>query len=137
MEKTHLLYFAGLIIISIISIYVLIYLPHGFPIFILESSFFLFGLGLNSTILLWTIGGYLLIRWFKTNRNNSSLIIWSISFFIFSITFLAHIFRALGFCFANENLSPLHFFAWRWVMPCFSAGIFYGILIILTENRKL
>jgi len=137
MEKTHFFYIAGLIIISIISTYVLIHLPHGVPVLILESSFFLFGLGFNSTILLWTIGGYLLLRWFKTNRKNPSLIIWSISFFAYSLTFLAHIFRALGFPDANENLSPLHFFAWRWGMPCFAAGILYGILIILTDNKKL
>jgi len=136
LEKTHFIYIAGLIIISIISAYVLIILPHGAPVLVLESSFFLFGLGLNSTILLWTIGGYLLLRWIKTKRKNTSLLIWSISFFIYSITFVAHIFRALGFPNANENLSAFHFFAWRWGMPCFSAGILYGILLILTENKK-
>ena len=137
MEKTHFIYLAGLIIITIISTYVLIVLPHGAPIIVLESTFFLFGLGLNSTVLLWTIGGYLLLRWIRTKRKNTSLFIWSISFLIYSITFVAHIFRALGFPNANENLSSLHFFAWRWGMPCFSAGILYGILIILTENKKL
>jgi len=137
LEKTHLIYITGLIIISIISAYVLIVLPHGAPIVVLESSFFLFGLGLNSTILLWTIAGYLFFRWIRTNRKNQSLLIWSISFLIYSFTFVAHIFRALGFSDANENLSVFHFFAWRWGMPCFSAGILYGILKILTENRKL
>ncbi len=137
LEKAHLFYIAGLVIISIISVYVLTVLPHGAPVSVLESSFFLFGLGLNSTILLWTIAGYLLLRWIRTNRKNYSLLIWSISFFIYSITFVAHIFRALGFPDANENLSVLHFFAWRWGMPCFSAGILYGILIILTDNEKL
>ncbi|MFX1461993.1 MAG: hypothetical protein ACFFBF_02995 [Promethearchaeota archaeon] len=137
MKKIHLIYIAGLIIISIISTYVLIALPHGAPITMLESSFFLFGLGFNSTILLWTIGGYLLFRWIRTNRKNPSLLIWSISFVVYSITFVAHIFRALGFSYANENLSVFHFFAWRWGMPCFSAGILYGILKILTENKKI
>ncbi|MFW9900745.1 MAG: hypothetical protein ACFFDY_05590 [Candidatus Thorarchaeota archaeon] len=137
LEKTHFIYIAGLIIISIISAYVLTVIPHGAPIIVLESSFFLFGLGLNSTILLWTIGGYLLLRWIRTKRKNTSLFIWSISFFIYSITFVAHIFRAFGFSNANENLSAFHFFAWRWGMPCFSAGILYGILLILTENKKL
>ncbi|MFW9968669.1 MAG: hypothetical protein ACFFDF_00615 [Candidatus Odinarchaeota archaeon] len=137
MEKTHLIYIAGLIIIAIISTYVLIFLPHGAPITVLNSTFYLFGLGLNSTILLWIIAGYLLVRWIKTNRKNSSLLIWSISFLVYSITFVAHIFRALGFPGANENLTVFHFFAWRWGMPCFSAGILYGILKILTENKKL
>lgn len=137
MEKSHFLYIAGLIILSIISAYVLIFLPHGEAIPILESSFFLFGLALNSTILLWTIGGYLLLRWIKTKRKNPSLFIWSISFLVYSLTFIAHIFRALGFPNANENLSVIHFFLWRWVMPCFSAGMLYGILKILTDNKKL
>jgi hypothetical protein len=137
LEKTHFLYIFGIIIISIISVYTLVHLPHGQPIVVLESSFFLFGLGFNSTILLWTIAGYLLLRWIRTKRKNMSLFIWSISFFIYSITFVAHIFRALGVPYANENSSPLHFFAWRWGMPFFSAGILYGILKILTENKKL
>lgn len=136
MEKTHYLYIIGLIIISIISAYVLIVLPHGATVPVLESSFFLFGLALNSTILLWTIAGYLLLRWIRTKRKNPSLFIWSISFFVFSITFIAHIFRALGFPGANENLTVNHFFLWRWGMPCFSAGIIYGLLQILTENKK-
>ena len=137
LEKTHFLYIFGILIITFISTYVLFQLPHGQPILVLESSFFLFGLGLNSTILLWCIAGYLLLRWIRTKRKNTSLFIWSISFFIYSITFVAHIFRALGFPFANENSSPLLFFLWRWGMPFFSAGILYGILMILTENKKL
>lgn len=70
MEKTHYLYITGLIIISIISAYVLIVLPHGIAIPVLESTFFLFGLALNSIILLWTIAGYLLLRWIRTKRKN-------------------------------------------------------------------
>lgn len=137
LEKAHLLYISGLIIISIISAYILIVLPHGVSVPELESNFFLFGLGLNSTILLWTISGYLLIRWIRTNKKNKPLLIWSISFLVYSITFIAHIFRSTGFPIANENLSVFHFFIWRWGMPCFSAGILYGILEILTDNKKL
>ncbi len=137
LEKSHLLYIAGLIILSIISVYVLIVLPHGVPVPQLQEHFYLLGLGLNSTILLWTISGYLLLRWIRTNKKNKSLLIWSISFLVYSITFVAHIFRAIGFPIANENLSVFHFFLWRWGMPCFSAGILYGILEILTDNKKL
>lgn len=136
MEKTHIIYLIGLIIIGLISAYVLIVLPHGAPVPMLEKTFFLFGLAVNTVILLWSIGGYLLHRWFITGRDNPSLIIWGLSFFIYSITFVAHIFRALGFSAANENTSPLHFFAYRWGMIVWAAGMLYGLLKILTENKR-
>lgn len=62
LEKTHFIYLAGLITIGLISIYVLVVLPHGEPVPVLEKTFFLFGLALNSIILLWSIGGFLLFR---------------------------------------------------------------------------
>ena len=137
MEKIHIIYIIGLAIIALFSAYVLIVLPHGVPVPALEKTFFLFGLAINTTILLWSIGGYLLHRWFITGRDNPSLIIWGMSFFIYSITFVAHIFRALGFSAANENLSPLHFFAYRWGMIVWAAGMLYGLLKILTENKRI
>ncbi|TFG27702.1 MAG: hypothetical protein EU532_06840 [Promethearchaeota archaeon] len=135
MEKIHSLYFLGLIIIGSISTYVLIILPRGISIPAVETTFFLFGLALNKIILLWWIAGFLLYRWVKTGKKNPSLIIWSISFFIYSITFVAHVFRALGFSIANENLSVFHFFMYRWGMIVWAAGILYGLLKILTENK--
>ena len=135
MEKIHSLYFLGLIIIGIISTYVLIVLPRGIAIPALKTTFFLFGLALNTIILLWSIAGFLLYRWFKTGKINPSLLIWSISFFIYSITFIGHLFRALGFSIANENLSVFHFFIYRWGMIVWAAGILYGLLKILTENK--
>jgi hypothetical protein len=135
MEKVHTLYFIGLIIIGIISTYVLIILPRGISIPALQTTFFLFGLALNTIVLLWWIAGFLLYRWFKTGKRNPSLIIWSISFFLYSITFVAHLFRALGYSIANENLSVFHFFIYRWGMIVWAAGILYGLLKILTENK--
>jgi len=136
-EKTHYLYFIGIIIIALISTYVLIFLPHGIPFPPLENSFYLFGLALDTTILIWTIGTFLIIRWFKTKKENPSLIIWGISFFLYSIIFVAHIFRALGFTIANENTSSFHFFAYRWEMIVWAAGIVYGLLKILVKRKKL
>lgn len=136
MEKIHSIYFVGLIVIGLISTYILILLPHGIPNPMLEKTFFLFGLALNTIILLWSIGGYLLHRWIKTGKENLSLISWSVSFFIYSITFIAHLFRALGFSAANENSSVFHFFLYRWGMILWAAGILYGLLNILTENRR-
>lgn len=137
MEKIHIIYIIGLIVIAIISAFVLTYLPHGAPMISLSTMFFLFGLGLNTTVLLLTIASYLLFRWLKTEKKNPSLIVWSVSFYAYSLTFIAHIFRALGFANANENLSVYHFFAFRWVMPLWAAGILYGLLKILTENKNI
>jgi len=136
MEKIHIVYFLGLVIIGIISTYVLLILPRGVSIPALEKTFFLFGLALNTIVLLWWIAGFLLYRWIKTGKRNPSLVIWSVSFFIYSITFVAHLFRALGYNVANENLSVYHFLMYRWGMIVWAAGILYGLLKILTENKK-
>ena len=135
-EKPHIIYFIGLIIISIITIIILVVLPRGTPVPELSTTFFLLGLGLNSTLLLWTIGGYLLFRWLQSKRKNPSLLIWSISFFLYSITFVAHIFRAFGIVDANENTSVFHFFTYRWGMVVWAGGMIYGLLKILTDKKK-
>ncbi len=136
-DKIHFLYIGGLAVISLISIYVLAVIPHGAPVPQLQSSFFLFGLAMNTCVLLWSIGIYLLHRWFKTGKKNPALLVWSLSFFIFSITFIAHLFRAFGIAAANENLSPAHFLLYRWGMAVFAGGMFYGILNILTDKKWL
>ncbi len=136
-EKIHFLYIGGLAVISVICIYVLIVIPHGVPIPQLQGTFFLFGLAMNTCVLLWSIGFYLLHRWSKTGRKNSAMLVWGVSFLLFSVTFIAHLFRAFGIVDANENVSPAHFFAYRWVMAVFAGGMFYGILRILTEKKAL
>lgn len=133
----HYLYIIGLIIVGIFSTYVLIFLPHGLPVPVLQTTFYLFGLALNTLVLIYSISAFLLYRWFKTGRDNPSLLIWSISFIIYSITFVAHIFRAFGFADANENLSPAHFFAYRWGMIVWAAGMIYGLLMVISDNKKL
>lgn len=135
--KKHFIYVIGLILIGLVCAYVLVTVPHGETFPLLEKSFYLFGLGLNTTVLLWTIATYLLYRWFKIKRTNLSLLIWSLSFYVYSITFVAHIFRAFGIVDANENTSVIHFLFYRMGMIFFVAGILYGLLRILTENKKI
>ncbi len=96
-----------------------------------------FGLGLDTTILIWIIGTYLLYRWYKGGRTNISQLIWGIVFFIYSITFIGHIFRGLGITWANENISPGNFFLLRFGMIFWAAGSLYGILRLLIEDKKL
>lgn len=136
MEKKWIYYIFCLIILGIIDIFVLITLPHGEPFPALEKTFFLFGLGLNSTTLILTISLYLFYRYLKGGRKNISLLIWAFSFLIYSITFIAHIFRALGYPNANENVSVGNFFLLRFGMILWATGILYGLLLIITENKK-
>lgn len=96
-----------------------------------------FGLGLNSSILIWTIGSFLLYRWFKGGRTNISQAIWGIVFFMYSITFIGHIFRGLEVAGANENSTPMSFFLFRFGMILWAAGSLYGILRLLIEDKKL
>ncbi|MGQ4874653.1 MAG: hypothetical protein ACP6IY_11345 [Promethearchaeia archaeon] len=134
MFKNNILYFIGLLILGIVSAYIIIVQPHGAPFPLLQNTFFLFGLGLNTTILLWSIGLYLLTRWRKTGKENDSLFIWGFSFLIYSITFIAHIFRALGIEQANENFSVIHFFFYRYGMIIWASGIILGLLKIFFEK---
>ncbi|NVM01903.1 MAG: hypothetical protein HWN67_06185 [Candidatus Helarchaeota archaeon] len=96
-----------------------------------------FGLGLDTTILLWIIGTYLLYRWYKGGRTNISQLVWGIVFFIYSITFIGHIFKGLGNSWANENAAPENFFLLRFGMIFWAAGSLYGILRLLIEDKKL
>ena len=125
--KNNIIYIIGMVILGIISAYILIVIPQGEEFAPLELTFHLFGLGLNTTTLILSIGFYLIYRWLKGGRKNTPQLVWGISWIFYSWTFIAHIFRALGFSWANENSSNLHFFVLRWVMVLFIAGTFYGI----------
>ncbi|NVM55421.1 MAG: hypothetical protein HWN66_17070 [Candidatus Helarchaeota archaeon] len=140
--KDHLFYFIGIGIIAALCIVVLITKPHAAAPEILDptkDNFYnmvTFGLGLDSTILIWTIGLFLLYRWNKGGRSNTSLMIWGLGFLIYSLTFIAHIFRGWGFTWADETLSPEIFFLWRFGMILWAGASLYGILRILVEDKK-
>ena len=140
--KSHLMYFIGIGIIIALCVIVLIVKPHASAPDILDptiGNFYnlvTFGLGLDTSIILWTIGGYLIYRWNKGARTNRSLLVWGLGFFVYSITFVAHIFRGWGFIWANENTSTELFFLWRFGMIIWAGASLYGILRILTEDLK-
>ncbi|TFF90603.1 MAG: hypothetical protein EU548_02180 [Promethearchaeota archaeon] len=135
--KNNILYILGMVILAIFSAFILINFPKGAPFEPLEDTFYLFGLGLNSTILILSIGFYLLYRWLKGKRQNTPQLVWGICWVFYSWTFIIHIFRALGFYWANQTSIPAYFFLYRWVMVLFISGMYYGIATILTENKKL
>jgi len=139
--KDNLIYFIGIGLIIALSIVVLIVKPEAAAPEILDPSInpynlVRFGLGLDSTILILLIAGFLLYRWFKGGRSNTSLLVWSLGFLIYSITFIAHILYSCGFSWANENASPVNFFLWRFGMILWAGGSLYGILRILVKDRK-
>ena len=123
-------------ILLVISIFVLVNQPIGGEFQVLENTYALFGLGLNSSVLILSIGLYLLYRWIKGGRENSSQLVWGICWILYSWTFIGHILRALGVIWANDKI-PTIFFMFRWVMIIFAAGLYYGISHILTENKKI
>jgi hypothetical protein len=134
--KKHFIYFIGIILLFIFAIWIVMETPQGEPIPILEDSFFLFGLGMNTTILILSIGLYLIYRWIRGKKRNQSQLSWGICWILYSWTFIAHIIRALGGTWANENNSPANFLLFRFVMIIFAAGMYYGISMILTQNKK-
>ncbi len=138
------LYFIGMGIIITLCVLVLLFRPHFLAPDILNPTIsgnwynlVTFGLGMDSTIIIFTIATFLIYRWYIGGRSNTSLLVWSISFFVYSITFIAHIFRGLGFFWANENVSPEIFFIYRLGMILWAGGSLYGILRILVDDKKL
>ena len=110
----HFIYFIGIGIIATLCVIVLIIEPHADAPEILDPhiadnlyNLVTFGLGLDTTIIIWIIALFLLYRWNKGGRSNRSLLVWSLGFMVYSITFIAHIFKGLGFAWASETSSPL------------------------------
>ncbi|MDD1778193.1 MAG: hypothetical protein LUQ65_08495 [Candidatus Helarchaeota archaeon] len=140
--KENIPYFIGIVLIIALCIVVLLIKPHASAPAILDptlGNFYnlvTFGLGLDSTVLIWLIAGFLLYRWAKGGRSNKSLLVWGLGFFIYSVTFFAHILKGWGIPWANENASPATFFLWRFGMILWAGGSLYGILRILVKDRK-
>lgn len=140
--KDNILYFIGIGLIIALCIVVLLIKPHASAPDILNPALgnyynlVTFGLGLDSTILIWLIASFLLYRWFKGGRSNTSLLVWSLGFLIYSVTFFAHILKGWGIPWANENASPGNFFLWRFGMILWAGGSLYGILRILVKDKK-
>jgi hypothetical protein len=134
--RQNLIYTLTMVGLLLLCVYVLIYRPHLSGIEALKSTFFLFGLSLDTAILLWAIGGFLMYRWFSTGMKSLSTISWSLSWLAYSIVFIGLCFQALGFAWANSN-DPVIFFWWRNVMIVWTAGMWFGISTILFQEIKM
>jgi len=131
--KKHWMVILSLAVVYLLGILTVIYKPQFSEYKPLEELFWLFGLSLNSTILLIAIGGFLICRWAK--KKNTTNLIWGVSFLLYSIVFVGLMLQAHGVAWANQKL-PHIFFAFRQFMILWAAGMTYGLLKIFTNNKK-
>ncbi|MDD5416563.1 MAG: hypothetical protein PHU12_01150 [Candidatus Aenigmarchaeota archaeon] len=99
----------------------------------IEKTYGLLCLSLISAVLLITTGAFLLWRWIKSN--DKTTLIWSISFLLYSVTFIGLIFKSLGFSWANDKIPEIFFF-FRQFMIIWVAGMIYGLYNILKDRKK-
>ncbi|NHJ01299.1 MAG: hypothetical protein EAX86_04110 [Candidatus Heimdallarchaeota archaeon] len=104
--------------------------PKGFPITNLMNTYGQFAVAVTAFILLLLIGGFLLYRYFSKTKplkgKPDYLIIWGISFLIFSLLYLGLSLEALGFISFNTS-DPLSYIFWYspiiiW-LACFWVGL--------------
>ncbi|MFX1518389.1 MAG: hypothetical protein ACFFCD_00480 [Promethearchaeota archaeon] len=132
--RENLVYTISMIGLLVLCVYVLLFRPHLGGLEALKSTFFLFGLSLDTVILLWGIGLFLMYRWYYTGMKSASTLSWGLSFLVYSLVFIGLCLQALGVGWANSN-DPVIFFAFRNVMILWAAGMWLGISSILTEKK--
>lgn len=132
-------YIVLLSIVYMITSLIVVRKPRGFSIPELTTSYDLFGASLAGLILLLSIGGYLLYRYFTKARPLEQApfqLIWGSSFLIYSITFIGLVLQASGFEFADMT-DPIIFLIWRTPMIIWVAGMWIGVSKLLVDNNKL
>lgn len=119
-------------IVFIYGIYSVVYVPQLSPgIFApLKDTFWLFGLSGMAFFFLIACGLFCLYQWKKTNI--LSCLIWGVSFLIYSLTFVGLMLHSLGI--VNTKI-PETFFFFRESMIIWAAGMYYGLSIMVTENK--
>ena len=136
--RSHLGFTILIIFFYILSAITVLTLPRGFEIPQLTDTYVLFGSSFSAIILLLTIGGYLIYRFFikpPPRKESMYQLIWGISFLLFSITFIGMCLQSLGFDFANMD-EPFLFFIWRNPMILWVTGMLIGTMMLFTEDKK-
>lgn len=118
--------------IYIIGIAVVLTVPQLEPALIPAETFWLFGLSLQAIILLFGTGIVILYNWFRNPY--PPLKVWSVSFVIYSLTFIGLLLSSLGT--VSEKI-PVVFFLFRNSMIIWAAGMIYGLATHLGFDRKL
>ncbi len=132
-------YIVLLSILYMITTLIVIIKPRGFPVPEITASYALFGTSLAGFLLILSISGYLLFRYFTKKRPLEQApfqLIWGISFLIYSITLAGLVFQAWGFKFANMT-DPLIFLIWRTPMIIWVAGMWIGVSKLLVDDDRL
>ena len=135
--KNHLGLTLLIVVFYIISAFTVFTLPRGFEIPQLTDSYVLFGPSLSALILLLSIGGYLVYRYYikpPPRKESMYQLIWGISFLVYSITFIGMCLQSLGCDFANLD-DPVLFFLWRNPMILWVTGMLIGTLMLFTEDK--
>lgn len=102
----------------------------------LANTFWLFGIAMDTVLILLMISAILIYRWHFQNRKNNVLLIWAVSFALFTLPFIGMMLKAWGFPWANDS-DPVIFFMFRQPMILFAAGMYYGIAKILTKSKPM
>ncbi|GAB4311940.1 MAG: hypothetical protein Kow0069_12450 [Promethearchaeota archaeon] len=100
----------------------------------LANTHEIFGLSVNSLVLIWAIAAFLTYRWFVTGRKNVATISWSVGFWLYGILFLAFVLQALGTPGVDMNV-PTTFFLFRQTMILWVALLYFGLAKLLFTNR--
>nr|MDO8108831.1 hypothetical protein [Candidatus Sigynarchaeota archaeon] len=95
----------------------------------------LFGLALQAVIFIYTIGVFLLYRWFKTGKNVRSTLLWSLAFLCYGSTFIGMVFQSLGYVWADMKVAGI-FFLYRQTMIWWIALMYVGTASVVTNSRK-
>ncbi len=128
----HKYLFLILGVLFLYGLYSVIYLPELGPGMFapLEKTFWLFGLSGMAFAFLWMCGVFCLYQWRKTNM--FSCLIWGLSFIVYSVTFIGLMLASFGIV---NTKQPETFFIFRQSMIIWAAGIYYGLSIMITENK--
>ncbi|MFX0173788.1 MAG: hypothetical protein ACFE9L_18045 [Candidatus Hodarchaeota archaeon] len=132
-------YIVIMVAIYMVTTLIVIIKPRGFSIPEITTSYDLFGASLAGFILVLSIGGYLLYRYFTKARPLEQApfqLIWGFSFLIYSITLLGLLLQAWGFDFADMS-DPIIFLVWRTPMILWVAGMWIGVTWLLTDDTRL
>jgi hypothetical protein len=121
-----------LAVIYIIGLVAVLTVPQLEPALIPAETFWLFGLSLQAIFLLFGTGIVILYNWFRNPY--SPLKVWSVSFVIYSLTFIGLLLHSLG---AIDEKIPVVFFMFRNSMIIWAAGMIYGLATHLGFGRKL
>jgi uncharacterized membrane protein YGL010W len=108
--KPHLLYSISMVLFILLEIHLIRDKPQ-LPVWeAIQTTYAMFSLALQATILNLIIGIFLYYRWITTNKTNISTRNWAIAFLLNCVFFIGQLFQAQGFSWANMN-DPFIFFA--------------------------